>query len=118
MLNYMLYVRGNSRDYDAWGALGLDGWSWEEVLPYFKRTEKWGGEHEVGQEHGTDGELWVEESRHNDAVVEAFLESAPELNMTVGDINGAQEDGGFTRSQVAIKKPRDDHCCQRIPFIR
>ena len=104
LLNYMLYVRGNSRDYDEWGALGLDGWSWEEVLPFFRRTEKWRGEDDVGQEHGEDGDLWVEESRHTDAVVEAFLESGAELNMTVGDINGAQEDGGFTVSQVTTAK--------------
>ena len=81
LLNYMLYVRGNSRDYDEWGALGLDGWSWEEVLPFFKRTEKWRGEDDVGQEHGEDGDLWVEESRHTDAVVEAFLESGPQLQL-------------------------------------
>ena len=46
----------------------------------------------------------MEESRHTDAVVDAFLESASELNMTVGDINGDQEDGGFTVSQVTTRK--------------
>ena len=104
LLNYMLYVRGNSRDYDAWGALGLEGWSWGEVLPYFKRTEKWRGEVDVGPEHGKDGDLWVEESRYTDPVVDAFLESGSELNMTVGDINGAEEDGGFTVSQVTTMR--------------
>ena len=39
VLNYMLYVRGNKRDYDRWAAEGNYGWSYEEVLPYFKKSE-------------------------------------------------------------------------------
>lgn len=39
VLNFMLYVRGNKRDYDRWSSLGNSGWSYEEVLPYFKKSE-------------------------------------------------------------------------------
>lgn len=39
VLNYMLYVRGNRRDYDRWAAEGADGWSWADVFPYFLKSE-------------------------------------------------------------------------------
>ncbi|MDH3994475.1 MAG: GMC family oxidoreductase N-terminal domain-containing protein, partial [Gammaproteobacteria bacterium] len=58
-INGMVYIRGQREDYDQWAALGNKGWSYEEVLPYFKR-----GEHKAegpGEYHGYGGPLWVEE---------------------------------------------------------
>ena len=56
----MLYVRGHARDYDIWRQLGNENWSYEEVLPYFKRVEK----NENGEDlyHGADGEWGVSNS--------------------------------------------------------
>ena len=55
MINGMLYARGNARDYDEWRQLGLEGWSWDDVLPYFKRSENhWG---EADQYHAKGGPL-------------------------------------------------------------
>lgn len=39
VLNYMMYIRGNRQDYDNWARIGNEGWSYEEVLPYFKKSE-------------------------------------------------------------------------------
>ena len=57
-INGMLYVRGHSRDYDIWRQLGNEGWSYEEVLPYFKKSEK--NENGASEYHGSDGELSVQ----------------------------------------------------------
>ena len=43
MLNWMIYFRGHSHDYDEWEELGNPGWGWKEVLPFFKKAEKWTG---------------------------------------------------------------------------
>src|SRR5919201_6448393 len=60
-LNAMIYIRGIRADYDEWAAMGLDGWGYEDVLPYFKRAE----DNERGEDmyHGGGGPLCVNESR-------------------------------------------------------
>lgn len=59
-LNYMLYVRGNRRDYDRWAELGNDGWSYEEVLPYFVKSEdNTDPVYAATRYHGTGGYLTV-----------------------------------------------------------
>ncbi len=57
----MIYMRGQKADYDHWAALGLRGWSWDDVLPVFKRSEDY--EHGADEFHGAGGELRVEERR-------------------------------------------------------
>src|ERR1700686_5085787 len=58
-INAMVYMRGQRVDYDHWESLGNRGWSWGDVLPYFKRAERhFGG---ASEHHGCDGELCVEE---------------------------------------------------------
>src|SRR5215475_7198352 len=60
-INGMLYVRGNPADYDGWAQLGCRGWTYEEVLPYFRKSERYvSGESEF---RGTDGPLMVEDYR-------------------------------------------------------
>ena len=58
----MCYIRGNARDYDDWAELGADGWDWDDVLPYFKRSE--GNERGGSEFHGGDGPLGVSDLRH------------------------------------------------------
>ena len=60
-INAMLYVRGDRSDYDGWAELGCDGWSWNEVLPYFRRSE--GNERGADALHGADGPLKVSNQR-------------------------------------------------------
>jgi len=58
-INGLLYVRGHQADYDQWRQLGLEGWDWDSVLPYFLKSENFTGEDAVGV-HGHGGELDVQ----------------------------------------------------------
>ena len=61
MLNWMLYVRGHSKDYDEWEQLGNKGWSYKDVLPYFKKCERFAGDLENKDKyHGTQGKMGVQ----------------------------------------------------------
>ena len=53
-LNYLFYVRGDARDYDNWRDLGHSGWSYEDVLPYFKKSEKQNGRYKFHDVHRYD----------------------------------------------------------------
>lgn len=78
-INAMVYMRGQKSDYDHWAALGNRGWSWDEVLPYFKRAER----HFAGasEHHGCDGELCVEEPRVHWPILDAWREAAAECGI-------------------------------------
>jgi len=78
-INAMIYMRGQKADYDHWAALGLRGWSWDEVLPYFKRTEDY--QHGADELHGAGGELRVEERRVNWEILDAWREAAEECGI-------------------------------------
>ncbi len=96
-INMMAYVRGHRRDFDRWRQLGLDGWSYAEVLPYFKRAESWEG---GGDDYrGGNGPLRVQKGRSQDPIFGAFLSAAGELGYPVNqDYNGAEQEG-FARVQ-------------------
>src|ERR1700704_2384498 len=78
-INAMIYMRGQKSDYDHWAALGNKGWSWDEVLPYFKRTEDY--QHGADELHGAGGELRVEERRVNWEILDAWREAAEECGI-------------------------------------
>jgi len=78
-INAMVHMRGQRADYDHWAALGNRGWSWDEVLPYFKRTENY--VHGADALHGTDGELRVEERRVSWEILDAWREAAAECGI-------------------------------------
>ncbi|RZT94920.1 GMC family oxidoreductase [Rivibacter subsaxonicus] len=93
--NAMLYVRGNRWDYDHWAALGNPGWSYEDVLPYFKRAEN-NETHRADPFHGTGGPLNVAELRSPSALNKAFLAAAAMNGVpNVADYNGAEQFGSF-----------------------
>ena len=93
-INAMLYVRGHRWDYDHWAGLGNAGWSYDDVLPYFKRSE--GNEQFTDSFHGTTGPLGVTYPRHVSPVNRMFLEAAQAQGLTVNpDYNGARQDGAF-----------------------
>jgi choline dehydrogenase len=91
-INGMIYIRGNRRDYDGWAASGAEGWSWREVLPYFKKSENYEGE--ADDFHATGGELNVARQRDPHPINEAFLAAAEQLQYSrTADFNGAEQDG-------------------------
>lgn len=93
--NAMLYVRGHRWDYDHWAALGNPGWSYDEVLPYFKRSEH-NETHGAGDYHGAGGPLNVAELRSPSALNQAFLAAAAMNGVpAVADYNGAEQFGAF-----------------------
>jgi choline dehydrogenase len=78
-INAMVYMRGQKGDYDHWAALGNRGWSWDEVLPYFKQAEcHFGG---ASEHHGCDGELHVQEPRLRWEILDAWRDAAEECGI-------------------------------------
>jgi choline dehydrogenase-like flavoprotein len=76
----MLYVRGNRRDYDSWAAMGNYGWSYNEVLPYFIKSEDNRNPYFAQSPyHGTGGLLTIQEAPYRTPLASAFLEAGIEL---------------------------------------
>lgn len=91
-INAMIYIRGNQADYDEWAALGNPGWSFAEVLPYFKRSEN--QERGPSEYHGVGGPLNVADLRTINPLSTAFVEATGELGIARNDdFNGAAQDG-------------------------
>jgi choline dehydrogenase len=91
-INAMIYMRGQAADYDHWRQLGLTGWGWDDVLPYFKRHE----DHflAVNESHAAGGELRIEEQRLRWDLLEAFREAAAEAGIRpVADFNTGDNEG-------------------------
>ena len=91
-INGMLYVRGNPADYDGWAQMGCRGWSYADVLPYFKKSERYvSGESEY---RGKAGPLLVEDYRTILPLTHRFVEAAREAGFPLTrDYNGAQQEG-------------------------
>jgi choline dehydrogenase len=91
-INAMCYIRGHARDYDEWEALGAEGWGWDAVLPYFKRSE--GNSRGGDALHGGDGPLGVSDHRYANPLSEAFLEAASQAGFAGNDdFNGPAQEG-------------------------
>jgi len=91
-INAMVYMRGQAADYDHWRQLGLTGWGWDDVLPYFKRHEN----HFLGESdaHGVGGELRVEAARVRWDLLDAFRAAAAQANIkSVTDFNTGDNEG-------------------------
>ena len=78
-INAMIYMRGQKEDYDHWASLGNEGWSWDEVLPYFVRIEDY--QHGAADGYGSGGELRVEDPRVRWDVVDAWRDAAKECGI-------------------------------------
>ncbi len=95
-INYMAYVRGHPGDFDAWAAGGAEGWSYADVLPYFRKSEHLvpSGDAPIDTEaHGTDGPLGVSIRQPVIPGAEAFVKAASAVGIPVGDYNGRDRGG-------------------------
>jgi choline dehydrogenase len=91
-MNTMLYVRGNRADYDAWAELGAEGWGYEDVLPFFKRSE----DNERGADafHGVGGPLSVSDARSVHPLLRAWVSAAQQAGFRANDdFNGQEQEG-------------------------
>jgi len=91
-INGLIFIRGQHEDFDGWAAQGAAGWSYREVLPFFKRYERFaGGE---GEYHGASGEFGVSTLRNDHPYCEAWLQAGTELGLPRNDdFNGASTYG-------------------------
>src|SRR6478752_5923803 len=99
-VNAMIAVRGNRRDYDDWAALGLPGWSFAEVLPYFRRLEtSWRG---AGPWHGGDGPVRISRMEGPDLLWEPLLAAAEAAGITCCDDPNGPEQDGISRMESTV----------------
>lgn len=100
-INGMIYTRGHPRDYDEWRQMGLTGWGWDDVLPYFRRLER----HHRGESgglHGHDGPLRVSAGESDSPFHDALVEAGRQAGYPVtDDFNGAAQEG-FGRYDLTI----------------
>ena len=93
-INAMMHIRGHRRCFDAWAELGNQGWSYEEILPYFKKSETYHGP--ISPYHGDNGPLSVIDIRDPQPVLHAFVEAHAELGAKekYTDFNGPTQEAG------------------------
>lgn len=92
-INGMVYVRGHARDYDTWGQMGASGWTFADVLPYFKRMETWHGD-SPSDWRGTTGPLHITRGPRTNPLYDAFIQAGAEAGYeTTDDYNGEKQEG-------------------------
>jgi choline dehydrogenase len=100
-INGMIYIRGHARDYDHWRQMGCEGWSFSDVLPYFKRAES--NENGGSDVHGDHGPLHVSNGKSSNPLFRAFVQAGKEAgHQETSDFNGPQQEG-FGPYQLTIK---------------
>ncbi|HEX2593628.1 MAG TPA: choline dehydrogenase [Rhizomicrobium sp.] len=103
-INGMIYIRGHARDYDHWRQMGCEGWSFADVLPYFKRAET--NENGGDDFHGGDGPLHVSNTKSGNPLFRAFVQAGVQAGYKgTDDFNGEQQEG-FGPYQVTIHNGR------------
>ena len=113
-INGMVYVRGNRHDYDRWAQVGLAGWSYDEVLPAFRRSE--GHVERDGAYHGRGGELTVCRARSTNPLFDVFVEAGRQAGHPVNDDFNGSEQQGFGRYDFTIR--RGKRCSTSLAFLR
>ena len=101
-INGMLYLRGQARDYDQWRQMGNAGWAWDDVLPHFKRSERYA--HGADEAHGADGEWRVEEIRLSWEILDAFRLACEEVGIPKTDDFNRGDNEGCGYFQVNQRK--------------
>ena len=93
MINAMIYMRGNPRDFDNWANLtGDESWKYQKLLPFFKKFENYEGNHVNSKFHGQGGPINIEALRHAPGL-DPMLQGAREMGYKVFDLNSYQREG-------------------------
>ncbi|HVK50702.1 MAG TPA: choline dehydrogenase [Pseudoxanthomonas sp.] len=113
-INAMCYVRGLPADYDSWAAGGAEGWDWQSVLPYFKRSER--NERGASELHGDAGPLHVADLRYTNPLSHAFIEAGLQAGYQPNsDFNGPEQQG-FGFYQVTQKDGA--RCSSAVAYLQ
>ena len=109
----MIYARGNPKEYDAWRDAGCEGWGFDDVLPYFKKSE--GSDRGASHWHGGDGPLKVSRGRPSLAIADRFLSATAEDGYSIlSDFNEAEQEG-FGHYDCTIDRGR--RCSSATAFL-
>lgn len=100
-INGMVYIRGQKTDYDAWAAAGNKGWSYDEVLPYFKKSENFS--EGASETHGIGGPLWVEPAKNKFELAELFIQAGIEAGIPYNEDFNQGDNEGMGFYQLNIK---------------
>lgn len=112
-INGMVYARGHSTDYDEWRQLGLSGWAFQDVLPYFKRMESHHGG--ASNLHGGEGPLSISRGESGNPFNDAFIQAGKQAGYPVtDDFNGAQQEG-FGRYDLTIRNGQ--RCSASVAYL-
>lgn len=105
-INGMIYVRGHARDFDTWAEMGAEGWSYADVLPYFKRAETWHGDAGDPEFRGSNGPLHITRGGQKNPLYQAFIDSGAQAGYgTTDDYNGYRQEG-FGAFEMTVWKGR------------
>jgi choline dehydrogenase len=105
-INGMVYVRGHAKDFDAWEEMGASGWSYADVLPYYKRMETWDPAGHGGDAswRGSDGPLHVTRGKRDNPLVQAFVQAGRQAGYQLTDDYNGQQQEGFGPMEHTIHK--------------
>ncbi|MGO4563224.1 GMC family oxidoreductase N-terminal domain-containing protein [Rhizobiales bacterium 3FA27D7] len=117
-INAMLYIRGHRDDYDDWAEAGCTGWSWDEVLPYFKRAE--GNQRGADALHGGEGPLRVGEQQSPRPLSRAFVAACGENQIRLNeDFNGEEQEGAglYQVTQFWGERRNGERCSAAAAYL-
>ncbi|XP_026675090.1 glucose dehydrogenase [FAD, quinone]-like [Ceratina calcarata] len=115
-LNYMIHTRGNKLDYDIWAALGNEGWSYKDILHYYKKSERFDVPGiKNSTYHGYKGNLCVEHVPYHTELATAFLKAGKELGYDIVDYNG-EDQIGF--SYIQANTDKGTRCSASKAYLR
>ncbi|QPH52815.1 GMC family oxidoreductase [Pontivivens ytuae] len=117
-INAMLYVRGHPSDYDDWAAAGAEGWSWDDVLPWFRACEH--NSRGADDLHGVGGPLAVSDQQTPREISHAFVDAAAETQLRrTTDFNGAEQEGAglFQVTQYSGNERNGERCSAAAAYL-
>lgn len=111
-INGLLYVRGQRADYDGWRQMGCEGWAWDDIAPYFRRSED--QQHGPCETHGAGGPLSVTDPAGRHPVSDAVVEACEALGLPRRDINGPEQEG-VAWYQLTVRDGR--RCSAAVAYL-